>query len=265
MTANKIATLALVTGASSGIGKAFARALAAGGTDLVLVARDEARLAELATELRDAHGRDVEVLPAVLIDDAQLRRVADRLKDEPAIDLLVNNAGFGDTGAFADLPSESGERQIRLNVLALTVLAHAAATTMKKARRGGIINVASGAAFFPNPGIAVYGATKAYVTSLSQALHEELAGADVKVTVVCPGFTRTEFQQRAKYDASGVPSMLWQSAESVVEATLAAYVEERSLCIPGMHNKIMGSITQLVPRSLLGRVAGLVSQRMGGA
>jgi uncharacterized protein len=265
MSANKIAGLALVTGASSGIGKAFARALAAGGTDLVLVARDEARLAELASELRESYGRTVEVLAADLIDEAQLRRVADRLRDEPAVDLLVNNAGFGDTGSFADLPVESGERQIRLNVLALTVLAHAAAATMKKARRGGIINVASGAAFFPNPGIAVYGATKAYVTSLSQALHEELASADVKVTVVCPGFTRTEFQERAKYDASGVPAMFWQSAENVVEETLAAYAAGRSLCIPGVHNKVMGGITQLVPRSLLGRVAGLVAQRMGGA
>src|SRR5215203_1505341 len=143
--------LAMVTGASSGIGKSFAEALAARGTDLVLVARNKSRLDEVAEDLRRKHGRDVSVLAADLEKPDELAQVEKRLHDDARIDLLVNNAGYGVTGSFAELPIDQSMGQVGCNVVALTRLAHAALSTMKPSRRGGVINIASGAAFMPTP------------------------------------------------------------------------------------------------------------------
>jgi len=251
---------ALVTGASSGIGKAFAERLAAKGSDLVVVARNRERLEELALRLRQTHGRDVEVLQADLENRDQLAAVEARLCDHGDIDLLVNNAGFGHTGAFADLALERSQAQIDCNVTALTRLAHAALQSMRPTGRGAILNVASGAAFLPTPNFAVYAATKAYVVSFTQGLHEEAKRFGVTVSVVCPGFTRTEFQDRAKYDSRQIPSIAWQTPEAVVDEALAAVQARKVVCIPGLQNKVTMGLLSFVPRSTL---ASLVSRVMG--
>ena len=259
MAYHRIASLALVTGASSGIGRAFARKLAAHGSDLILVARDHARLDELAGDLRSAHGRRVEILRADLTLASELAEVEKRLREDGRIDLLVNNAGYGVTGGFANLPLEDSQGQIDLNITALTRLAHAALTAMRPVRRGGIINIASAAGMIPSPDLAVYAATKAYVSHFSQALHSEVSGDGVTVTVVCPGFTRTEFQRRAEYDTHGIPEMAWQTAEQVVSESLDAYTHRRAPCIPGTTNRAMAGLLKLVPRSRLASVVARFS------
>ena len=255
--------LAMVTGASSGIGKSFAEALATRGSDLVLVARNRARLDELAAELRQRHGRDVSVLVADLEKPDELGQVEKRLHEDARIDLLVNNAGYGITGNFADVSVAQSQGQIDCNVVALTRLAHAALTTMKPSRRGGIINVASGAAFLPTPQISVYCATKAYVVNFSLALHEETRAHGVHCMVVCPGFTRTEFQSRANYDTSAMPSFVWQTADDVVKETLAAYDRGETLLVPGFQNRMTMLMTNLIPRTMLASLAGRLGRQPG--
>lgn len=249
---------ALVTGASSGIGLAFARALAAQGHDIVAVARDKARLEALADEAPTA----VEVLPADLCDASQLRVVEDRLAHGAPIDLLVNNAGFGAFTLFADHDPDAVEAEIRLNVLALTRLARAALPRMLAARAGGIVNVSSTAGFQPGPRFAVYTATKAYVTSLSESLHEEVRGTGVRVMGLCPGFTRTEFQERNNFDAKGLPSVVWMSAEQVVDDALRALARGQAICVPGLPNKAVAGLSHLLPRALVRRTASFVTQRV---
>jgi uncharacterized protein len=255
--------VALVTGASSGIGAAFARALAARGDDLVVVARDETRLEELAETLEKEHGTAVEVLAADLTAKKGMAVVEARLESaEPPIDLLVNNAGMGTYGKFAELPREAEAREVRLNVLSVVQLSHAALPGMIERGRGGIINVSSLACYQPTPLNATYGGTKAFVTSFSQALHEELRGTGVKVMVLCPGFTRTEFQERAGLDSGSVPSFLWQQPEPVVEAALRAYEHGRAVCIPGALNQAGAVFSSAMPAGVTRRIAGAVVPRV---
>jgi short-subunit dehydrogenase len=254
--------VALVTGASSGIGRAFALALADRGHDLVLVARDTARLEMLAQEIADAYGAQAEVLPADLSDAAALARVEARVSDTShPIDLLVNNAGFGTSGEFAGLPIDREEQEIHLNVLALVRLTHAALGGQVERDRGGVINVASIAGYQPTPGNAVYGATKAFVMSFTQAVHEELKGTKVKCMVLAPGFTRTEFQVRAGFDSSEVPSFLWQDAPTVVQHSLRAYDKGRAVCVPGPLNTATAAFTAVTPDSVTRRIAGVIVRR----
>lgn len=255
--------LAMVTGASSGIGKSFAEALAARGTDLVLVARNAARLEEIAAELRARHGRDVSVIVADLEKPEELALVEKRLHEDARIDLLVNNAGYGVTGGFADLPIDRSQGQIDCNIVALTRLAHAALSTMKPSRRGGIINIASGAAFMPTPAIAVYCATKAYVVNFSLALNEELKGHGVRCLVVCPGFTRTEFQQRANYDTTAMPSFVWQTADECVAEALAAWDGGDALLMTGLQNRLLMPLLQLLPKTWIAPLAGRLARGDG--
>jgi short-subunit dehydrogenase len=260
--ATHIPTRALVTGASSGIGEAFARALAARGDDVVLVARARPRLDTLADELRVRCGVDVEVLPADLTDSEGLADVEERLRDPGrTVGLLVNNAGFGSAGPFADRPIDEEEREIRLNVLALVRLTHAALNPMSIRGRGAIINVSSLAAYQPNPGMATYGATKAFVSSFTQAVHEEAKSRGVHVMVVCPGFTRTEFQARAGVDQSDVPGFAWMTADTVVSDTLRALDRKRAVCIPGSLNRVTATLADSTPSGLTRRVAALVLRR----
>jgi len=250
-------TRALITGASSGIGLAFAERLAAERTDLVVVARNRDRLEELATRLRPQHQREVEVLVADLADRSQLRTVEERLlAGTSPIDLLVNNAGFGNFGDFLDLDVDDETAAVDVNVVALQRLAHAAATSMSTRERGWIINVSSVAGFLPTPGSATYAATKAFVTSLSDALHDELAPRGVGVTCVCPGLTRTEFQDRAGYDVSHLPAMAWQTPEEVVEATLAALRAGKPIVIPGVHNRAVKVALRATPDTVRRFVTG---------
>jgi short-subunit dehydrogenase len=252
--------VALVTGASTGLGHAFARALAARGYDLVVVARDEARLQALAAELTPL--AEAEVLAADLIDLDSLATVEARLRDgERPVDVLVNNAGFGTTGRFAELPLETEDREIRLNVLAVVRLAHAALPGMLERDRGGILNVSSLAAYQPLPENAVYGGTKAFVHSFSQALHEETRGTGVRVMVVAPGFTRTEFQERAGVDETQVPEFLWQTADAVAFPALDAFERGRAVFVPGLHNQVASALVQVTPHAVTRRVAGAITRR----
>lgn len=239
---------ALVTGASSGIGKAIAEQLAADGTRLVVVARDRDRLEALASSL----AVEVEVLVADLADSDALAWVEGRLadQDEP-IDLLVNNAGFGLTGPFHGLDIARESAVVAVNITALHRLTHAAAAAMvERGGGGGILNVSSIAAFAPAPSSATYAATKAFVSSFSEALHAELVEHHVHVTALCPGFTRTEFQDRAEFDASDIPDMLWQTAEEVAAAGLKGVDQNRTSVVPGAMNKVGAGVLNVIPAAL---------------
>lgn len=254
---------ALVTGASGGIGEAVARRLAAGGCHLVVVARSTAALERLAGELSATHGIQVEVLPADLVTEEGVAAVEARLEDgaapdagDRAVDLLVNNAGFGSAGAFATLDSTRVAGEVRLNVLALVRLSRAAVGGMVARGRGAVLNVSSVAGLQPLPKMATYSATKAFVTTFSEALHEELRGKGVTVTALLPGFTRTGFQARADLERSRIPGFAWMDAGRVADDALAATAAGRAVCIPGLAWKLLAALSRPVPRSVLRRVTG---------
>lgn len=247
---------ALVTGASSGIGEGFARELAARGTGLVLVARRSDLLEALAEELRERHRVHVEVLAADLTEPDQLRTIEERLAD-PArpVELLVNNAGFGTSGKFAELSLDREDREIRLNVLALVRLTHVALPAMIERRHGGVLNVSSMAGELSAPYNATYCASKSYVTTFSEALHGEVKPDGVHVTALCPGFVRTEFQSRADANTDGFPDLAWLRIEPVVRDALAAVSAGRARCVPGAQYKAAAPLTRLLPRPLVRTVA----------
>jgi short-subunit dehydrogenase len=251
-------TSALVTGASSGIGEAMVRRLAAADVPTVVVARRADRLQQLADELTG-----IEVLTADLTTADGVGEVAARVQSTDApIDLLVNNAGFGTSGNFAELDAERLDREISLNVAALTRLSHAALAAMVPRRRGFLLNVSSVASFQPAPKLAVYAATKAYVTSLTESLHEEVRGTGVKVTALCPGLTRTEFQSVSNSDryAANYPAFAWMDADQVAAAGLADVARGRALSVPGVLYKGLGWATAVTPRGALRRLSGLVQR-----
>jgi hypothetical protein len=251
---------ALVTGASGGIGEAFARQLAAAGSHLVLVARSADKLQALADELAAA-GVRVDVLAADLADADQLAHVETRVASvDHSVDLLVNNAGYGFNDQFGEIPVDSEEAEIRVNVVALMRLCHAAARRMPASGGGGILNVSSVAAFQPAPGSANYSATKAYVTSFSQSLHDELKDRGVVVTTLHPGLTRTEFQQRGGYRI-GLPDLFWQSADDVAASGLAAVARGDAVEVPGWHNKVLVSSVRVMPMALQRFAATQVTTR----
>ena len=256
---------ALVTGASSGIGLAFARRLAADNYDLVVVARSAGKLHDLAEELKREHAAEVEVLVADLSSADGVVAVEARLADASApIDLLVNNAGFGTFGRFAELPVEKEIEEIELNVVALMRLSRAVLPGLIERRTGGIINVASIAAFQPGPFEATYCATKAFVHSFSQALHEEVRGAGVKVLAVCPGLTITEFQEKGGASTAGVPTFASQTADEVVAAAMRAYRSGRAVVVTGLPNKALAFSTRLTPGAMLRRLSAQVGKRLAG-
>ncbi|HUI50109.1 MAG TPA: SDR family oxidoreductase [Acidimicrobiia bacterium] len=250
--------VAMITGASVGIGEQFARQLSERGHDTVIVARDAARLEVLAKEIESGGATRAEVLVADLTDAAQLARVEERAH---AVDVLVNNAGFGTFGSFHTLDIDTEIREIDLNVVALVRLTHAAASAMAERGRGGILNVSSLAGFQPGPSNATYGATKAFVTSFTEAVHEELKGTGVRVTVLCPGFTHTEFQERANVPASDLPGFLWQEAPEVARAGLDGLARNRAIVIPGAANKVMGNLSAVTPHAITRRVGAAVLKR----
>jgi hypothetical protein len=252
-------TVALVTGASAGLGREFAEQLAARGDDLVLVARDRGRLEVVAVDLRDRHGVDVEVIAADLADRGQLQRVADRLTD-PArpVDLLVNNAGFGSRRGFVSNDLAEEERAVDVMVRAVMVLCHAAGGAMRTRGNGAILNVSSVASF---TAMGHYSAIKSYVTVLSEALSNELRPHGVRVTAVCPGFVRTEFHQRAEMDMSRLPSRLWLQAPEVVRDALEAVAEGKVVAVPSRVYKGVVGVLRVVPRRVSRRVAGSLATR----
>jgi short-subunit dehydrogenase len=253
---------ALVTGASTGIGEAFARRLAAEGTALVLVARDQQRLQILADDLRAAHRVEVEVLAADLIAAEGADTVAARLGAEPAIDLLVNNAGMGSKGLFAELPLEGELRQVHLNVTALLQLTHSALRAMKARRAGTIINVSSISGLHPEVKMATHGATKAFVTSLTDALHEEARGTGVTLTVVLPGFVRTEFMERTG-NAEGFPDppkFMWLTPDQVAAAALKDARRGAAQSIAGRGYRVISGVIASAPRGVSRRLSGIASK-----
>jgi len=249
-------TSALVTGASSGIGEAMVRILGAAGIPQVVVARRTDRLAELAAQYAD-----VEVLTADLATADGVDAVAQRILDESRpVDLVVNNAGFGTSGAFHTLDPARLSEEVSLNVQALTQLSHAALAVMVPRGRGHLLNVSSVVSFQPGPKLAVYAATKAYVTSLTESLHEEMRGAGVKVTALCPGLTRTEFQSVSSSEdyATSYPAFAWMSAEDVAQAGLRAVARGRALEVPGVMYKGMAWAASVTPRGVTRRLSSLV-------
>jgi short-subunit dehydrogenase len=241
---------AVVTGASSGIGESIARSLAARGTDVVLVARRKDLLERLAEELSGRFGVRAETLAADLTVPDDLERVAERVS---GTDLLVNNAGYGAFGAFHELSMADQAKEVSLNVTALMRLTHAAAPSMVERKRGGILNVASVAAYAPSPGSAVYGATKAFVLSFTESLHAELKPSGVHVTALCPGFTRTE---------DDLPTnLMWMARDAVALAGLEAVRRGHALCVPGVQYKVLLPAMKLAPRGVLRTVSAAVWNR----
>jgi uncharacterized protein len=251
-------TSALVTGASSGIGAELARQLVAAGVPVVAVARRADRLEAMAAELGD-----VEVLVADLETAVGQATVAERIADTGRpIDLVVNNAGFGTSGRFAELDADRLDREIALNVAALTRLSHAALAAMVPRGRGWLLNVSSFASFQPAPRLAVYAATKAYVTSLSESLHEEVAGAGVVVTALCPGLVHTEFQSvsNVEHYQAQLPGFLWVDVDDVVTAALDATVKGRAIVVPGALYKGASWAVNMTPRWLRRVGSGMVQR-----
>jgi len=245
---------ALVTGATSGIGHAFCRELAGQGYDLVIVARHRARLENVSDELRARHGINVEILAADLSDRAQLQRVADRLADrDRPISMLVNNAGFGMSRSF--LKGELADEEAMLDVLcrAVLVLSHAGALSMRERGRGHLINVSSVAGFVPT---GTYGAAKAWVTAFTESLAQELSGSGVTATALCPGFTHTDFHERADVDVSRLPKVLWLEADSLVRDCLEDVKAGKVISVPGLQYKVIAGVAQLMPHSLLRAISG---------
>ncbi len=239
---------ALVTGATAGIGNAFARRLAAEGNGLVLVARDAVRLAEVSEDLRERHGVAVEVLAADLCDREQLERVAERLRDgSRPIDLLVSNAGFGVNAPFLSGDLAEEERMLDVLVRAVLVLSRAAAPGMVARGRGAIVTVSSVAGFLLG---GTYAAAKAWATAFTASLAGELAGTGVTATALCPGFVRTEFHRRAAMDVSHLPAWAWLDADRLVADCLADVRRGRVISVPSLRYKLAVALLRHMPLRL---------------
>ncbi|MFC9092973.1 SDR family NAD(P)-dependent oxidoreductase [Streptomyces sp. NPDC057072] len=254
-------TTALITGATAGIGAAFARRLAADGHDLVLVARDTKRLREHATELHDRHGIEAEVLTADLATDEGIDAVAARLSElKNPVDLLVNNAGFGNKGHYLNVPMADELRMLKVHCEAVLRLTSAAAESMRTRGRGGIVNVASVAAFVPR---GTYGASKAWVVQFTQGAARELAGSGVRLMVLCPGFVRTEFHDRAGMGTESIPGWMWLDADKLVATALADLARGRTVSIPDPRYKALMGVVKVTPRALLGGITTRTGRRFG--
>ena len=244
----------LITGASAGLGVEFARQLSTKGQRLVLAARRKERLDALATKLGDAR-----VVAMDLAEPGAVERLLDDIRaNDEHVDCLINNAGFGQWGRFADQePARIGE-MIDLNVRTLTELCRAVVPPMIKHQQGRILNVASTAAFQPGPGMAVYFATKAFVLSFTEALHEELKAHGIRVSCLCPGPTRTEFGDVAGFGNHKLIDRLGMDAAPVVRLGLAALEKNKAVEVTGVLNKTGAALTRFVPRGTLRRIAGSI-------
>jgi hypothetical protein len=242
---------ALVTGPTSGIGRAFAEALAAEGHDLILVSRDEARLQATADELTAAHGIAAEVFAADLSDLADTRRVEERIALGP-VDVLVNNAGFSLRRTFPDNDVEQEQQSMDVLVRAVMRLTHAALGPMLEAGRGDIVNVSSVAGFTVR---GTYAAHKAWVTNFSNWAGIRYRSRGVRVMALCPGFVHTEFHQRMDADMSGIKDWMWLDAEPVVQSALKDLRAGKTVSIPTARYKVLARLARIAPRSLVEKAA----------
>ncbi|HYE18183.1 MAG TPA: SDR family oxidoreductase [Tepidisphaeraceae bacterium] len=254
---------ALITGASVGIGHELARQFARAGYALILTARNREKLGEVAAEMKSLGAPAADVLTADLADPAGPQHLVQQLEGRP-LDVLVNNAGFGAIGAFADIDLPRQLDMIRVNVTSLVELTHRLLPRIAAAGKdGGILNVASTASFQPGPFMAVYYATKAFVLSFSEALAEELKKTGVRVTALCPGPTHSEFRARAKAENSGIFKTSFipvASAEAVAIAGFRAFRRGKRVVVPGVVNKIGVTANRLAPRTFAAKVAGKINR-----
>ncbi len=241
--------LAVITGASSGIGAMFARKLAARGYDLLLVARRENRLRSLAVELAETYHVAADVMAADLAADADRERVAERIRSAANLGLLVNNAGFGTMGFFFDTDVEGQLQMHRLHVLAAMHLTHAALTNLVPRGEGGVINVSSVAAFAQTAGSASYCSTKGWLNQFTETVYAELEvqKSPVKVQALCPGFTLSEFHDTLGMDRSPIPASLWMTADFVVSESLKAFDEGKLIVVPGWRYKLIVMLLRSLP------------------
>ncbi|MET8133300.1 SDR family oxidoreductase [Streptomyces sp. NPDC005251] len=254
-------TTALITGSTAGIGAAFARRLAADGHNLVLVARDTKRLREQATELHDRHGIEAEVLTADLATDEGIEAVAARLSDRKhPVDLLVNNAGFGNKGRYLDVSMADELKMLKVHCEAVLRLTSAATEAMRERGRGGVVNVASVAAFVPR---GTYGASKAWVVQFTQGAAKDLAGSGVRLMALAPGFVRTEFHERAGMGTDNIPNWMWLDADKLVAAALADLARGRTLSVPDPRYKVLMGVVKVTPRALLGGITSKTGRKYG--
>lgn len=250
---------ALITGGTSGIGAEFARQLAARNHDLVLVARDTARLNETAEQLRARYGVEVETLSADLADEDELARVVFRVADpNRPVDILINNAGFGVHAKLLD--PEVSRHEVALDVMcrAVLVLSNAAGRAMRERGTGGLLNVSSFAGFIS---MGSYSAIKAWVTAFTESLAGELHGSGVRVTALCPGWVRTEFHSRAGINAAKIPAPLWLEAGELVRQALDDFDSGRVISIPTLRYKVLYWLVRLGPRSGVRAVSRMMSSR----
>jgi len=253
-----IRPLALITGASAGIGASFARRLASEGYDLVVVARRAEALDRLAAEIRQTSGAAVETMTADLTRDEDVAAVAHKLASSESLSLLVNNAGFGSRGFFFEADPEQQDAMHRLHVLATERLTRAVLPGMVARRRGGVINVASVAGFIQSPGNISYCATKAWMISFTEGLYLELKtiGSPVAVQALCPGYTYTEFHDVMGVDRSKILSPgWWMTADAVVAESLRGLREGRPIVIPGWRYRLLVPFLKFLPRGLVRRAA----------
>jgi short-subunit dehydrogenase len=258
--------VAVITGASSGIGAAFAHHLAQRGYDLLLVARREEKLRELAAQLRTAHHVEVEIIATDLATDHGREFVADRLRSFSNLALLINNAGFGGKGLFYQASLQTQDEMHRLHVLTMMTLSHAALGNLlarADAQGTGIINVSSVAGFWQSPGNVSYCATKAWATSFTQGLAAELAGQTdaVKVQALCPGFTYSEFHDRLGMSRDPIPKQLWMSADFVVAESLRAFEQGKLIVVPGWRYKIIAAFMRMMPAALMLWISARASKK----